>query len=411
MSTQQTNASLTPIATTPTANPDVNEPMDGTTGQQTVPIDPPKTPTKNGSGSGQGGTGKSPPSLSRQGIKTTPFRIPSLISAFGQNLTLTNLDKVPLEEAIKLLMKEKIQAAQEERTLLVSFPVYSAPRCMKTGTLWKEMLSDPEVAAGVVTERILGKSFVWVSVYKTTRITESEVNLFKEGLAEAQLAEMIPDLDVADYTFQGPQGPKACSAFLVATANEDAMKRILLKRVWTIRSKGKDATFFIQRDDSWATHIILNIHSGGADFLKDVLPRLYRTMGSAFATKTSVKPCSVTFDGMAYHRVTQNEHMHKGAKGIVWRIKFKPSSHAMKTTWRYPYRTGLGNRGMLEIKQPPFCPHCVSYSHQQAMCQWWRDPLVAGSNTRPNHQIDVEWIPIETVSFKKLGVEGASGPA
>ncbi|KAG8926101.1 hypothetical protein FRC01_009333 [Tulasnella sp. 417] len=397
MSTQQTNALLTPVDTSTSANPDVDEPMDGTTGKPTVPAISPKTPTKNGSGSGQGGTGKSPPSLSRQGIQTTPFRIPSLITAFGQNLSLTDLDKVPMEEAIRLLMKEKIQTAQEERSLLVSFPVYSAPRCMKTGTLWKEILSDPEVAAA--------------SVYKTTRVTDSEVNLFKEGLAEAQIAKMIPDLDIADYTFQGPQGPKACSAFLVATANEDAMKRILLKRVWTIRSKKKDATFFIQHDDSWATHIILDIHSGGADFTKDVLPRLYRTMGSAFATKTSVKPRTVTFDGMAYHRVTQNEHTHKGAKGIIWRIKFKPSSHAMKTTWRYPYRSGLGNRGMLEIQQPPFCPHCVSHSHQQSMCQWWRDPLIAGSNTRPNHQVDVEWIPIETISYKKLGVEGASGSA
>ncbi|KAG8921845.1 hypothetical protein FRC01_014848 [Tulasnella sp. 417] len=393
-----------PVPTAPSMDVDGQDgQVPGTSGQPAFPD--PKTPSRRNAGKARSPPGPNPGGLGKKGVEAAPLRLPSLISMFNQRNPSTLPEGASLEEEIIALRKKKIIAAQEEPSVILSFPNFTAPRCMKTGGLWKAFLANPEVAAGCVYEIRKGREFVWVSVFKTTNVTDTEVDLFREGVACAAADKVIADLNPEDYTCQVLPDPGRCSAFLVSVADKDAMERILKKRVWTVRKKEKQASFFINRDDSWGSHIILDINSGGANFENDVLPRLYGVIGSAFETKKPKKPRTVAFTDLAYHRVTLSDHTHKGTRGITWRVKFKPSESARVTTWKYPAKTGYGNRGAIEIKTPPFCPHCVSYSHQQAMCQWWSETLMAGTHGRPAHQIDVAWIPIESASYRKLGLE------
>ncbi|KIO23208.1 hypothetical protein M407DRAFT_27276 [Tulasnella calospora MUT 4182] len=234
-------------------------------------------------------------------------------------------------------------------------------------------------------------------------ISMTEIALFGKGLKIAKDEGLRDEeFDPADYAYIEP--PRASKAFMLLARNQDAVRRILERRVWTVRTTAKSATYFIQADQTWGTHIVYDIKCGGSDFVKQVLPLLYKALGSAIATKECETKDTKAFTSLMYHQVPFCEKTHKGATGLTWRVAFRPTENGNKTTWIMPRHLGKSHRGLVSLAQPPLCSHCISYSHSQHLCKWWEEGLVAGSKTTPDNFIDAKWIRLETAHHRNLGL-------
>lgn len=368
---------------------------------------PPQTPTMRG---GQVEAPTDPKAARRErGKDVDPGERSTALNVNQAESSSKPAGQKTLEEILAEFKNAKVAKDQEEETGTIAFPATLHPRCMGTRLLWRDYLKDRDQAATLWQMMQDGYKFMWVASYKNTTISNADVELFKEGLTIVAEQNAIKGLIPSDYKADPAIG--GSMAFLIGTQNDDALKRLALHKVWTIRTKAKSGTFFLSHDDSWASHIIYDVHNGGANFVKDVLPRIWKFLGGAIATKDSDKPGMVEFRDLAYYQVPFNDNTHRGAKGIVWRVRFTPSADACKVTWKAPRNLGHSNRGTVEWRRPPLCAHCISYSHPQHLCEWWREPLVAGSKTTPDHYLETKWKPIASASRKSLQLKGVVGPS
>ncbi|KAG8901180.1 hypothetical protein FRC00_008563 [Tulasnella sp. 408] len=398
---------------------DTDAPMADSTGQLPVqtgrPIIPlparlPVTPgnTQAGAGQGQGSATTQP---GEKGKEVAPGqRVSALdLSKGTAPLTLEAIRSLKGTELLKAVRSLKIAPTQEEEKGTLSFPNASHPRCVHTRTLWSDVLADDATATSLTPHIINGHYFTWVNTYRVMQPADAEVNLFMEGLGLAKKYELIKGFEDSEYEIV--QAAKACKAFLVICETKAAHTRLHLHRTWTVRMPNKAATFFLSNDESWGSHVIYDVHGGGADFIKDVLPKLHRACGAAITQVKATKPKSIAWKDLAYYQVPHNANTHKGAKGITWRVRWTPTPTACANAWRAPHNIGFTNRGSVVMRHPPMCTHCISYSHGQNLCQWWTEGLVAGSKTRPDHFEDVKWVDVDQITWRKLNVSDDAGPS
>ncbi|KAG8896436.1 hypothetical protein FRC01_011822 [Tulasnella sp. 417] len=234
--------------------------------------------------------------------------------------------------------------------------------------------------------------FIWVTVYKTIEPRQSELDLLALGLQKIEgLGLGGTEFKASHYSIVSP--PKGSKAILLAALNKDATTRLLRKRTITVRTGPKSATFFLQGNTSWGSHIVVDIHRAGKDFEKDVLPKFYQTFKSAIGTdgkdKKGYKEGYVRFTQLRYYQVPWGKGSHEGSRMIV-------------CNWELPDSIGTSSKGVLTMHRPPFCPHCIAPVHEQALCEWWNEGLTSGSKTKPKNSIKVDWIEVGSISMKKL---------
>lgn len=328
---------------------------------------------------------------------------------FGHSPPPPDLKKLSGTELLKAIRALKQVPEQEEEKGTLSFPNASFPRCIPTRSLWRDMLANDSIAYQVTELIIAGRFFVWANVYKATNVGDSDVHLWDEGLKMAKEYNLIKGFDPEEY--HSTQAATGHSAFLIACKTQEAHARLLLHKTWTVRTKSKAATFFLAGDESWGSHVIYDIHGGGANFATDILPKLWRHCGSAIAQAKTEKKKTIAFRDLAFYRVPHNANTHKGATGIVWRVRFLPTPLACSNGWKAPHAIGFTNRGLVTMRRPPTCSHCISNSHGQNLCQWWTEGLMAGSKTRPDHYEEVKWTEVQSATWSKLGISDEAGPS
>lgn len=76
---------------------------------------------------------------------------------------------------------------------------------------------------------------------------------------------------------------------------------------------------------------------------------------------------------------------------------------ANASSWEIPKHLGNGTRGLIEVKRPPICSHCISASHAQNLCNWWSEDTVAGSKIRPKEFLETTWEQVPTVKKTSVG--------
>ncbi|KIO32380.1 hypothetical protein M407DRAFT_18692 [Tulasnella calospora MUT 4182] len=192
---------------------------------------------------------------------------------FAESLT-------PEQEHQKLIddfRNAKRVSDQEPDEGLVSFPRYSHPRSIHASNFWDPYLRNGSVVATLATMKAKGGIFVWASAYKTTKITQSEENLFKWGVLKLETLELVDNLKLSEYSL--PTVPRDAKAILIVAHSKEPAQRLLQNKVVTFRDGTKSGTFWLQLDDTWGSHIIFDIHGGGSDFECDVLPHLWNTLG------------------------------------------------------------------------------------------------------------------------------------
>ncbi|KAG9023269.1 hypothetical protein FRB95_013333 [Tulasnella sp. JGI-2019a] len=86
----------------------------------------------------------------------------------------------------------------------------------------------------------------------------------------------------------------------------------------------------------------------------------------------------------------------KGVKGKTYRFSFKVRDEAMGE-FQIPAMLGRIKKGDILIKEPLFCPFCISWSHYHDSCMWWKVEGISGSQKRPASQVDHEWLHIKSV--------------
>lgn len=313
------------------------------------------------------------------------------------NPLTTEEDKKDLIQAFRAQVQAKEQPKNEGA---ITFPKYGYPRCISARSLWPAYLGSDETVLILDSAKKREHVFIWATAYKTMEITNRELELFTTGLAMYEALESGKGFKAGEYRLVPP--PTSSKGFIILALDLDAAKRLLSKRVITVRSPTKATTFFLQTEKSWGSHIIFDVANGGRNFEKDVLPRIYRACKEGILHDTTTKPGHATFNDLAYYQVPWNPKTHKGAKGLIWRVRFKYTLAAMEPTWMLPRHLGSGNRGVIEVRRSPLCSHCISYSHAQILCQWWREGLVAGSKTAPKDPVEAEWKVIESHPLKKL---------
>lgn len=198
--------------------------------------------------------------------------------------------------------------------------------------------------------------------------------------------------------------PVKSSAMVVIANSKEAGQRLLSNRVITARSPVKSGTFWLHADNSWGTHIIVDITGGGNDFIKDILPRFWKTFGPVIsrAKGKTDKATHVDLLDLAYYMVPMSEKTHKGSNVVRWRVRFKYEHICTTQEWVLPRSIGYSNRGMIGVHKAPFCSHCISESHAQAVCEWWKENLVAGAKVTPQNYVKAEWKKIPSVDPRKL---------
>ncbi|KIO27199.1 hypothetical protein M407DRAFT_23501 [Tulasnella calospora MUT 4182] len=317
----------------------------------------------------------------------------------------------PEEEYQKLIndfRNTKRTSDQEPDEGLVSFPRYSHPRSIHTSNFWDPYLRNGSAVATMATMKAKGAIFIWATAYKTSKITRSEEDLFKWGVLKLETLELVENLKLSEYSM--PTVPRGAKAILVIAHSKEPAQRLLQNKVVTFRDGNtqlgttKSGTFWLQLDDTWGSHIIFDIHGGGTDFERDVLPHLWATLGKVMLRpKGSVeRPSEIELSDLHYHKVVWNDKTHKGTHATVWRVRFKPTSAVNAQGWALPRSIGRSNRGLIGIVKSPFCSHCISYSHAQGCCEWWKDSLTAGTKSKPQNYIEVEWKKIPSINPKKL---------
>lgn len=209
-----------------------------------------------------------------------------------------------------------------------------------------------------------------------------------------------------------PAPPQDAKAILLITSSPNATKRILQDKIVMFRSPVKSWTFYIQSHKSWNSHIIADIRGGGLNFERDVLPHVWITFESyiQLATGKKQRNSEVHLANFSYAKVVQSEKTHEGSNVVVWRIKFKYSACAMNRDWNLPCRIGKSNRGDLTCNKALFCSQCVSYSHAQNTCEWWKEGLVAGKKTKPLNHVKMDCKKLPSVNPKKLAREAEWAP-
>ncbi|KAG8964742.1 hypothetical protein FRC05_003582 [Tulasnella sp. 425] len=309
-------------------------------------------------------------------------------------------DAARIKRLADAFRKAKLVPDQVESKGVVQFPNYSHPRCLGTRSLWPPYAADDELCAALTTLQAQDHHLVWATAYKTMEITETELDLLKLAFGIIEEEELIAEFKISDYSSN--LAAKGGKGLLIVAHSLDAYRRLMSKKIITIRSKTKSATFFLQHDDSWGTHVIYDIHNAGSDFERDVLPRFWKFSGDAVATHESKKEGIILPKDLAYYQVPWNPKTHKGAKGIVWRVRFVGTKKTNEGSWAYPRHLGHSNKGVIEVRRPPLCSHCISHSHAQGLCQWWKDGAVTGSKTKPDQFQETEYKTIKSIKASKL---------
>ncbi|KIO22580.1 hypothetical protein M407DRAFT_9859 [Tulasnella calospora MUT 4182] len=271
-----------------------------------------------------------------------------------------NSQEAILVAKLVALRMEVVAPLQTEAKGTVNFPLNGFPRCLLTQLLWPTYLDHHKTAV------------------QTMSITTAEITHFGKGLEIAKEEGLIDDddFDPAHYTYIEP--PQPSKAFLPLAKDKGALRCILKKKV------------FIQANQTWGIHIVYNVKCGGSDFKKQILPLIYKALGSFIATKECDTKNTKKFASFWFHQVPFCEKTHKGVMGIMWQVAFKPTDDVNKTTWILPRNLGKSGRGIILLAQLPLCSHCISYSHSQHLCKWWEPDSVAGSKMEPDKVGDTE---------------------
>ncbi|KAG8986189.1 hypothetical protein FRB90_004159 [Tulasnella sp. 427] len=294
-----------------------------------------------------------------------------------------------LDQKKQVLAAYRQQRAMDEvatSTGSVSFPKQAYPRCVGSRSLRTAYLMDDEACLSMAYYTEQNMTLLWAVAYKTVNPTHTEGELLSKGLLMVEGLMLVKDYAAVEYRVIAP--PPGAKCLLIVAKNVEAAKRLYSNRI-------------ITTETSWGSHIVVDIYGGGADFLKDVLPKFYKTFRTAILVKES-KPGYVTFNDLKYHKVPYTSKSHKGSKMVVWRVSFKYTQAATDPQWTIPRTIGTSSRGVIEVKRPPFCPHCCALVHEQSLCEWWKEGLMAGTKTRPVNFIETEWSSVEPTPEKKL---------
>ncbi|KAG8915759.1 hypothetical protein FRC00_000041 [Tulasnella sp. 408] len=300
---------------------------------------------------------------------------------------------------IRELMAGKDQADNDGA---ISFPRQTLARCNRSTNFRPPYIRNDATCDLMADAFDEGGAVIWAQAHLSAKITKADAELFRWGLLEIEKRKLVTDFVVSDYKMPTP--PRDAKAILIITSNQEATRRILERKVLTFRSPDKAGTFFVQSNESWGSHIIVDIKGGGTDFERDVLPHVWVTFGPyvQLAQGKKKKKAESPLADFAYHKVPFSEKTHGDTKVVTWRVKFKYTSLAMDPNWVLPTKVGKSSRGDIECAKAPFCSHCVSYSHAQPTCEWWKENHVAGKKTRPKNYQKVEWQKITSVNPSQL---------
>lgn len=278
----------------------------------------------------------------------TPGRIaaPNLDNRMHDDDEPGPVSELTLAQILAEFRKLKVALDFKERTGTVNFLSYAHPRQLAAHTFWPLYLGDQATGINMTDYVRQGYLFVWVAVYKTTNITNSEVDLFKDSMNIAKEDALIKEFNTDNYRTAPPPGEG--KVFIVACKGKKARSRLLAKKVWTIRTKAKARTFFLQTDNTWGTHVIVDIHNGSANFECDVLPKLYGCMGGAILHKETKRKDTKVFRDLAYYQVQLGDKAHKGATRIIWRVRFKCTAKADLNSWAPPWTLVKGPCGAIK---------------------------------------------------------------
>lgn len=378
----------------PPSQPDFGHNM-GTQGTRDDTGQPPRKAPRNQStaASRAGSVAPSQPSEDPQGAEDDP--------------TLSLTPEQAKKKAIDDLRASMRINDQEPDEGLVSFPRYTHARSYRSSNFWPAYLRNPETCALCAETMEKGGAVVWAQAYKTTGITQTEVDLFRWGLLAIEKNALVKDFKHSEYIM--PTVPGDAKGIMILSTSGEATRRLLTNKILTFRSPSKSGTFFIQSNDSWGSHIIVDIHGGGTNFERDVLPHFWKTFGP-YVLRPQGKPereSHVDLVDLAYLKVPLSDKTHEGSNAVIWRVRFKYTSGAMSREWSLPRSIGTSNRGMIASRKAPFCSHCVSYSHAQNCCEWWKEGLTAGAKTKPQNHQKTDWKKLPAVNPKKLLREAA----
>ncbi|KAG9044165.1 hypothetical protein FS837_008698 [Tulasnella sp. UAMH 9824] len=353
---------------------------------------------------GAAGDGRAPPKIRRS----------SRTRSGSDNSIISHADDSPAP-APKMLTKEQEKEAklavvrqmlagkdQQEDEGTISFPKQAYARSIHSSNLRGAYTRNANTCLLIADHLDMEGAMIWIQAYRSAKITTQDQELFKWGIGMMELKELVNSFKVSDYKM--PTVPKDAKAILLLTSGPEATKRILANKILTFRAPFKSGTFFVQSNESWGSNIIADIHGGGTNFERDVLPHVWKTFSKYMLRvmgKTG-KDNATHLAEFTYHKVPHSEKTHGDTNVCTWRIKFKYTSDAMTGDWELPRTIGNSNRGMIGCERTPHCSHCVSYSHQQSCCKWWKEGLMAGKETKPQSYLKVTWTKIASVNHKQL---------
>ncbi|KAG8928240.1 hypothetical protein FRC01_006235 [Tulasnella sp. 417] len=267
-----------------------------------------------------------------------------------------------------------------------------------------------------------GHVFVWAQAYNKIKPGEDTVRMTAEALTRSARLGRIEDFDAGDYlvkSFNKKNGSPH-PVMVITCRNLEAKKRLLANGDFTYETKTEIVSVWLQDPKALGSHVILDFKNAPANrdaFLEGVYKLFKDVIMWSTAKKKADKLVPVDFQIAKITRAG-TAPAPVATKGIyrptlrkakeeeiadVWRVAFRlDETKARELGWTVPRRGGsYSGKGEITIETPPFCEHCISYSHSRRHCQWWSETSAAkdSKTSRPRDFIPMKWEKIE--SFTK----------
>lgn len=257
-------------------------------------------------------------------------------------------------------------------------------------------------------ERELGSEvpLLWVSVMNNSQPDTKDMDAFRQALESAVKDRVITDVNVQAMNLLLPKkvNGHSCHAFIAWFGSASDRNTVRDMNAFGFHDGKADRIFFVQSRHSIGNRVVYDIENAPVG-KEDLLSGIHHNLLPWIDVNEKGEPRDLRIAQLLWSpsRALGDEASRWGVRSNNWRISFTPSEAARKA-WTEP-PTSLGShesRGIVLLKNAPFCSACISLSHQREQCTWWRVMGVAAKPKAPAGASDLKWEAVKSWAEKPV---------
>lgn len=307
-------------------------------------------------------------------------------------------EKEKREASIKAFKDKYARDTQKKETGAIRWIQQHHPRYTDYQS-WSTMAIDFGPTADLLLKQMEKQTedWVWVQVYKNPTPNATHVELFGKAMAKIEGWKSEPGFHAGDYhpmLIKKSNGNTA-PTILVSCDTKDAKTRLLKLGSFAYVMEEREVAFFVQGPTACGNALVLEFYNAPASE-EHLIRGAFLALKEVILWKENSEEKS---EAVAFRFAKLDTSIGRGSR---WLVAVKPDFDVIASGWQYPEQAGdYGSTGEIQIKKPEWCKHCVSWSHEERYCEWWRESTVTSTTVAPPNFVHLQWKDHTTFTFRK----------